>query len=1384
MSRDDGPNQTERSLPYRFFAPDPRVDDDGFLDRERTSGVVDFSELLKHPISVVSAPPWSGKTYFSRAAENWARCNGSLRFGDRVALAPLEEYDGAANVPPRAWWDRWRQASTAQPSLWLIDALDEADPRLHATLQRILRELGEAHRRALRVVVFTRPREWLRSFCDELAEIYRGTPPRRVHLAPLTRKDAENFLGRDAFERVISTIRNCGLQSIAGYPRVLGHLGNLPAAATPDIVAVWRGILMELVKDPQHRREEALLQRSEPELRFEVSARLAAVLSISSRQAVYFDAIDPDTPTIASVFPAGAHENLERCALRDALGLGGLFRDTPTGAYRFAQRHLQDWMCAFGLQNFSLRRLQSALADGWKPYARHHDMLMLLRRISADSQVRTWLQESLNPLLIADAKPWDLNEALTWLDRLEELARRSPWDLQLYHEELGRLDAPGLGLEFAIRLADTNRKPASKNLLIDVAAAIGSIEVVGPAVEILMNPSHEGSLRLNSASFVAKFASPQQLKELEGPAARARNKTGRERRIKAKIISGLLDKGVWTPAEAARHAPLPSGTINDVRGLLMYRLAHEMKVGDAPSIMVVALKRITRTLNARRTMDTPPESLETLLQAALNLLKDCNDLAPKLQRGVAQSLLLVRRLASGYILSLDVSRHLCRFRVFRRYYYRQAVEQSLTGEPSAPHPHPHGLQPADLAWLVGHAETHWPKNEAVWVDVFHLMSAEAEPGHDTAVSRAEILQRIETAIPGLAARIEAAQEVFRRNCEEQARQIEQMKLARKKDTPHQTLEDAVMQVIGAAGRSAADRMRQLSSLCFQADGFRYENIDGDWPSLDVGRQAQVLAACKDGLEVATPTAIPDGDTYPRTVAQEARAFAEVARAPEFSGWLDDRMIRKWLPAIIRSSLDLSMETVRRCEKAAPLAAAEVLLEGIEQELRSGSRYAYIASRAPVELWTKPFVEELARLVQRPDLNPQSRADLLALLSQRQPTLALPVAAGFATAVAGSPPNPLWSQGLSSLLALKPDAAWPLIESEYRSRGKDVLLDLSSLWGGVIGPSVSLDDWPTDRLESLARMLLQSYPRVQDPQLYRHGFHICTPETSLRELRQLTLARLLRRDERAFLRLADLDSSVREWHAAHKARSAATELLIAVPHPAICPGSETDLVPLAMAVQLMEHANFRVLRSDDDLMEVLLEVLKCVEHDVGYDLKMLYAAPQKRAKGTEKPALPRKHLMEEAVQAYLRRRLTDLLPRFVREGTNVEFLCICEDQVRYRRRLDLRVVAPRLSGGLATVVIEVKWSDNVEVETSLETQLGEKYLLGEGRSHGIFLVGWSGWWRQKGKRRSRDRNSVASYLADQARRFCDAEGRRHLRIRPVVLGLDWREHPAVPGGGGG
>lgn len=91
------------------------------------------------------------------------------------------------------------------------------------------------------------------------------------------------------------------------------------------------------------------------------------------------------------------------------------------------------------------------------------------------------------------------------------------------------------------------------------------------------------------------------------------------------------------------------------------------------------------------------------------------------------------------------------------------------------------------------------------------------------------------------------------------------------------------------------------------------------------------------------------------------------------------------------------------------------------------------------------------------------------------------------------------------------------------------------------------------------------------------------------------------------------------------------------------------------------------------------------------------------------------------------------------------------------RNDIKIETTSIDGKPLTLIIEVKWSDHREVSTSLVEQLGRQYLLENGLTHGIYLVGWCG---------GGSLEELRTELEEQARE------QKEVSIVPVVLDLTW------------
>ena len=275
------------------------------------------------------------------------------------------------------------------------------------------------------------------------------------------------------------------------------------------------------------------------------------------------------------------------------------------------------------------------------------------------------------------------------------------------------------------------------------------------------------------------------------------------------------------------------------------------------------------------------------------------------------------------------------------------------------------------------------------------------------------------------------------------------------------------------------------------------------------------------------------------------------------------------------------------------------------------------------------------------------------------------------------------------------------------------------------------------------------------------------------------------DPEALASLLDIEPRLRERYESELKQQEASQLLLDLrrKEESLRSISDRASIPLDRVVRLLDETDYRLIRSDDDLLEALVEMITKIGTEAAYDLSMLYGKPEpeekqgekatggikSKVKKAKKKANVRRRLDEDALQAYVHRRLNDMHPARI---PGVEIEVIREPQVKYQRRFDLKVSAPTLDRELVTVIIEIKWSDNPETEASLVDQLAREYLLEHGKTHGIHLIGWMGEWRKGGKL-SHDLQELKKHLGAQVESLKASEEGRSLRIEPCVLDLRLR-----------
>jgi hypothetical protein len=634
---------------------------------------------------------------------------------------------------------------------------------------------------------------------------------------------------------------------------------------------------------------------------------------------------------------------------------------------------------------------------------------------------------------------------------------------------------------------------------------------------------------------------------------------------------------------------------------------------------------------------------------------------------------------------------------------------------------------------------------------------------------------IDSHVPGLIGHLEGE----RRMHEQDEERLRVRRRARGQIQPTaRELCDLVAEILDRTEGSAVERMRDLSFYCFFPT-IRPRHITGLWEDLSPELRIRVLYACRAGFETGEPSAISQDSRLTAATHAEATAFDLLARADVGSSWLDEAVVRRWLPvALLGITQGRWPDLIRTCWSVSPNATEESILDTINDQVRRHERPSNLRM-IPTECWSERITERFICFISDTSGRPCSRSELVEILAAHDINRALPIGEEWARLpLADLTHESLRQAGRNILLCKDPETILNLVESELNERGVTCLEELHVLHSGWDSLRADWRNWPLKYQEQLARLLIRAQPIE-----FQLGEVTFERGANLRILLDVLWGALIQNQSAEYVaavdRLADLDPRLRQSVATHRASASAAEVVRLTNTSTVA-----DACALALPISqlVLDRKDFRLIRSADDLLEAVLFALDEIQSEVGHDLPLLYFPSEEhraRKSSTGRQAeSERKNLHEDALQAYVRRRLLDVLGRVVEQ---VDVQIVREDQVAYRRRFDLRVTAPCLgTQQLATVVVEIKWSTNSDTGTALLEQLGKKYLLGESLRHGVFLVGWSGLWNPGQRRcKNRDRATLLKYLSDQRDSFCcTGQPGERLRIEPVVLNLAWQPNDSV------
>lgn len=437
------------------------------------------------------------------------------------------------------------------------------------------------------------------------------------------------------------------------------------------------------------------------------------------------------------------------------------------------------------------------------------------------------------------------------------------------------------------------------------------------------------------------------------------------------------------------------------------------------------------------------------------------------------------------------------------------------------------------------------------------------------------------------------------------------------------------------------------------------------------------------------------------------------------------------------------QLAERCPDALARAIRMVILA----EAAHGEGHVFVLHRVR-SLLERPLGTELLKLWEGEELRPQPQASLLESLLRAEVPGALE--AGLERIDSGliehdSERATALTVTLLTYAGAGGWALWPLL-GEHDDWATEVFTRVAIGRGGDLRTELAGDD-----LAELFIFLSERFPPAEDPD--RQGFRTLGPRDAVADYRDRILNILIERgSEESLAALARIEAAVGEHFPYARIRLEENRRLKAWEPPR--PGD---------VVGLLERANRRIVISDEDLQQVLVEELGRIDESLatGGQASQLWDTNSGRPK------------KEVEIAAWIADRLRDALHgRGIVINREVEVTVSPTGGLGPRTDIHVDAIAgERVEGAeQVTVVIEVKGSWNRDLRRAMRGQLAELYL-NPSRRCGIYLAVWfdtSGWTDETdGRLKVSGRRNREETMGELRRQAEDLHGEGYL-IEPLIL----------------
>jgi hypothetical protein len=1218
--------------------------------------------------------------------------------------------------------------------LVLLDSLDEAlndIPNLNKWLAEQLRQrVTSPERFFLRIA--SRTAAWQGSLEEAVKSIWAedGTKNLGIYeICPLRRTDVAMAAGTRGLdgEALLEEIRNREIEALASRPVTLEFLfaqwrkeGALPHSKA-DLYE--KGILALCEENNPERRARSCL--IDPRQRMIVAGRLASALILCAHSALWTGRMQ-ETPTgdcaladLTGRERQGSDEfRVDECTLREALEISGLFTGFGRERMGFAHQSFAEFLAAWYLKNTGtethqrLRPLQ--FTAGGKLVPKLHETAAWLA--SLDRSVLEYLirQQPESLLHVDGAALTNADKASLVQSLLEKIEERTLFPHDLPQRALRKLSHPDLAEQLRPWVSEKQQCRHSRDFALDMARWCGVLELAGELVKIALDGEEDYYLRIAATHAIVWFDNGPSLAAIK-PLALGTGGPDPDRRLKKMALNALWPKHLT--AEEFFADPIETGEDRFVGDF-------DISISDGsffktltPSHMPAALAWAARHVvhpgygtgklkagpaRAAWSFIDEPGVLDAVVATLLEFLKQHGHLfldpnAPQVDDPLVDTRkrrLLLRRLLSA--IPLDEVDSL----VFSDHIARQD----------------------DLPWLLDLLDTALSRTEYCCASqlIGKLLRSDAPPD---ITNRILIRCGVAAKSPDVVLRKAVAWLIHPMRFKTSATQ-----LTRKYWRDAQERRERRQPVL--LDPPPKERVRAALEQCEQGDHASWSTLAmeltlepdsrdyGVWPQkLDslpgwqtatVEIRNRVRAAAMEYLVHATPNKdkLYSSTTYFFEDVSGLFAFEVLSQTtPDRLSHLEGEHWAKWTPLIMAGYHENQdwLQTLRReAHRHAPKAVLDAAQHCMDKDDR---REHGLSSLHDYEfLWGPAFVQALVCRLDDVSYKTQSRRTILEALLKCGESVGRERAHRF---LAQTDDMALRRDAAALLLIYDGANSWPALSvllAEEPEFAESFIGQVAHevRWHQPDKPAYRFNE---DQLAELYLWMEARFPAAQDPM--HPGGYSPSMRDHIKEFRDSLIGNLKAAGTwKAVQALEQIAAALpdRDWlkWACFQARDNAMN-------------TQWQALRWDELLGLLGDPAARVIRTPGELQSVVLESLERLQQSLH---GMTPLAPFLWDEAGGKPK------SEGRLSDFIKFHLSnDLNRRGVLINREVE-LRNWPDKGR-GESLDLLVQAVRHGEAPMDVIIEVKRCWNTGLETAMETQLRDRYLLGSHHTHGIYLVGWYG-----------------------------------------------------------